>query len=201
MGKKKDRVKERKDLPPVKSGREIPVGRGGTVDRRGTRMRFRIRFDQPGLPSGVHELVADGETVVQREAARKVKGDRFRIPAHILDMSHKGEHSVLGPFEVNVDPARSSQGAIEGSRDPETGRPRIDDRNPAQSFFDVHFQITTSHGTFVTGDRPFRVLNPKVADPVPGASYINDIRQLSPEPIPVEPAPGFRAVRGKGRRA
>jgi hypothetical protein len=155
----------------------MPFGFGNETDREQTRMKFLVLFPgQEAAPAGMQELIADGTTTVVRQPAA-ITDTGFHIDAQIIDMPHTGQHPLLGTFTVNVAAGPPSKGAVDGSLDPQTKQPRIDQFFPARGEFNLNLEIVTAMGTFVTGDQPMHVVNPMITTLFPDTPYNHDIQQ------------------------
>jgi hypothetical protein len=154
-----------------------PFGFGQEVDSAETEVRFWLQFLEPGLPPGTFEIVLEGISVVQREKFRPLDKERFEIAARMLEMRHSGDHLLLGPIQFRLAPEPPSTGTITGRLDPKTGQPRVDAESPAEGVFQIHFEVETQAGTFVTGQQPAEPRNPLITEFYPESPYTHTIQQ------------------------
>jgi hypothetical protein len=101
-------------------------------------------FGEYGFPYGVYDFSITGPTEVYRaEAVYDPDPDHFLIDTEIVSMTLHGIHPDFGRYSLIQSPTRSSTGEIrgqtDGTEDP-AGSPNPD--FPAESFFDVFFELT-----------------------------------------------------------
>jgi len=126
-------------MPAVSFGAVFPAGGTDIIPTRGA-----MSMNVPGLGNGTVEMTGTSTVQRQNPCVGCGPGGRTKIETEIIAMSLTGNSSTLGAIVLNESPTKVSSGQVTEQS------PGVN--FPADSFFDIFFEIQTSQGLLHNDD-------------------------------------------------